>query len=175
MARPTSPRFRPSVERDGAAPRRTDGKAPQTGASAADEGVGARLLAEPQTGPDDRVTVGEACTPTGETYLWLHSVAHPSSQRTYVLDTSVLLSDPMALLRFDEHEVVLPVVVITELEGKRSHPELGYFARQALRLLDDLRIKHGRLDDPLPVNDAAARSGWSSTTPTPRCSLWGSG
>jgi PhoH-like ATPase len=57
-----------------------------------------------------------------------------------VLDTSVLLSDPMALLRFDEHEVVLPVVVITELEGKRNHPELGYFARQALRLLDDLRI-----------------------------------
>jgi PhoH-like ATPase len=49
---------------------------------------------------------------------------------------------------------VLPVVVITELEAKRSHPELGYFARQALRLLDDLRIKHGRLDDPLPVNDA---------------------
>jgi PhoH-like ATPase len=70
-----------------------------------------------------------------------------------VLDTSVLLSDPMALLRFDEHEVVLPVVVITELEAKRSHPELGYFARQALRLLDDLRIRHGRLDVPLPLND----------------------
>jgi PhoH-like ATPase len=82
------------------------------------------------------------------------SVVAPSNQRTYVLDTSVLLSDPLALLRFDEHEVVLPVVVITELEGKRSHPELGYFARQALRLLDDLRIKHGRLDDPLPVNEA---------------------
>jgi PhoH-like ATPase len=71
-----------------------------------------------------------------------------------VLDTSVLLADPMALLRFDEHEVVLPVVVISELEAKRAHPELGYFARQALRLLDDLRIKHGRLDQPLPVGDA---------------------
>jgi PhoH-like ATPase len=70
-----------------------------------------------------------------------------------VLDTSVLLADPMALLRFDEHEVVLPVVVITELEDKRAHPELGYFARQALRLLDDLRIEHGRLDEPLPVGD----------------------
>ena len=75
-------------------------------------------------------------------------------RRTYVLDTSVLLSDPHALLRFDEHEVVLPVVVITELEAKRSHPEIGYFARQALRLLDDLRVKHGRLDVPLPVSDA---------------------
>jgi PhoH-like ATPase len=72
-------------------------------------------------------------------------------RRTYVLDTSVLLSDPSALLRFAEHEVVLPVVVVTELEDKRAHPELGYFARQALRLLDDLRVSHGRLDEPIPV------------------------
>jgi len=73
----------------------------------------------------------------------------PDGRRTYVLDTSVLLADPLALIRFAEHEVVLPVVVITELEGKRHHPELGYFARSALRLLDDLRIEHGRLDEPL--------------------------
>ncbi|MBA3310609.1 MAG: PhoH family protein, partial [Nocardioidaceae bacterium] len=73
--------------------------------------------------------------------------------RTYVLDTSVLLADPGALNRFDEHEVVLPVVVITELEGKRAHPELGYFARSALRKLDELRILHGRLDAAVPVGD----------------------
>ena len=79
-------------------------------------------------------------------------VADP--KRTYILDTSVLLSDPRALLRFDEHDVVLPVVVITELEAKRSHPELGYFARQALRLLDDLRIEHGRLDQAIPIGTA---------------------
>jgi PhoH-like ATPase len=79
--------------------------------------------------------------------------AEPYRRRTYVLDTSVLLADPRALLRFDEHEVVLPVVVISELEGKRAHPELGYFARQALRLLDDMRIEHGRLDEPLPVGE----------------------
>ncbi len=71
--------------------------------------------------------------------------------RTYVLDTSVLLSDPHAIMRFDEHEVVLPAIVITELEGKRTHPELGYFARTALRLLDDLRIEAGRLDEPVPL------------------------
>ena len=52
-----------------------------------------------------------------------------------------------------EHEVVLPLVVITELEGKRHHPELGWFARQSLRMLDELRIKHGRLDQPVPTND----------------------
>lgn len=73
--------------------------------------------------------------------------------RTYVLDTSVLLADPGALHRFDEHEVVVPVVVITELEGKRDHPELGYFARAALRMLDELRSVHGRLDQPVPVSE----------------------
>ncbi|BBH18032.1 ATP-binding protein [Nocardioides baekrokdamisoli] len=71
--------------------------------------------------------------------------------RTYVLDTSVLLADPGALKRFEEHEVVLPVVVITELEAKRHHPELGYFARSALRQLDELRVTHGRLDEAVPV------------------------
>lgn len=73
--------------------------------------------------------------------------------KTYVIDTSVLLSDPRALLRFAEHSIVLPIVVITELEGKCHHPELGYFARSALRLLDELRVQHGRLDVPVPVND----------------------
>src|SRR5215212_4855518 len=76
-----------------------------------------------------------------------------STRRTYVLDTSVLLSDPGALLRFGDSDVVLPLVVIGELEDKRNHPELGWFARQALRILDDLRITHGRLDAPVPVGD----------------------
>jgi len=78
------------------------------------------------------------------------------AQRTYVLDTSVLLSDPQALFRFAEHDVVLPVVVVSELEGKRHDPELGYFARQALRLLDDLRVKHDRLDFPVAVGDGGS-------------------
>ncbi|RJK98397.1 PhoH family protein [Vallicoccus soli] len=73
--------------------------------------------------------------------------------RTYVLDTSVLLSDPRALLRFEEHEVVLPLVVVTELEAKRDHPEIGWFARAALRVLDGLREQHGRLDAAMPLPD----------------------
>src|SRR5215218_3064602 len=80
-------------------------------------------------------------------------VAAADRLRTFVLDTSVLLADPLSVLRFDEHEVVLPVVVITELEAKRSHPELGYFARSALRMLDDLRVANGRLDEPLPIGE----------------------
>src|SRR6476659_1288005 len=56
------------------------------------------------------------------------------------------------MLRFAEHEVVVPVVVVSELEAKRHHPELGYFARTALRLLDDLRVQHGSLDAPLALD-----------------------
>lgn len=71
--------------------------------------------------------------------------------RTYVLDTSVLLSDPQALFRFEEHAVVVPIAVVAELEAKRNDPELGYFARRTLRHLDDLRVVHGRLDDAVPI------------------------
>ncbi|MFC0673036.1 PhoH family protein [Brachybacterium hainanense] len=73
---------------------------------------------------------------------------------THVLDTSVLLSDPLSLTRFAEHDIVLPIVVVTELEAKRQHPDLGYFARQALRILDDLRERHGNLSVPLPIGTA---------------------
>ena len=71
--------------------------------------------------------------------------------RTFVLDTSVLLSDPKALFRFEEHEVVIPIVVINELEKKRNDLEIGYFARKVLRNLDELRQRHERLDFPVEV------------------------
>ncbi|CAB4722833.1 MAG: AAA family ATPase [Actinobacteria bacterium] len=74
-----------------------------------------------------------------------------NGKKTFVLDTSVLLADPGALHKFAEHEVIIPIAVIGELESKRDHPELGYFARAALRALDDLRITHGRLDKALTV------------------------
>lgn len=73
--------------------------------------------------------------------------------RTFIIDTSVLLSDPRAMFRFAEHEVVLPIVVINELEKKRNDLEIGYFARKALRFLDDLRQKHERLDFPVEVGE----------------------
>jgi PhoH-like ATPase len=83
-----------------------------------------------------------------------HADSEPApAGRVFVLDTSVLLSDPAAFRRFTNHEVVVPLVVISELEGKRHHPELGWFARQSLRMLDELRIKHGRLDQPVLCND----------------------
>jgi PhoH-like ATPase len=67
------------------------------------------------------------------------------------------LADPTAIFRFEEHEVIIPIAVIGELETKRDHPELGYFARAALRALDDLRVEHGRLDQPLKINAAGGK------------------
>ena len=64
----------------------------------------------------------------------------------------MLLADPAALGKFEEHDVVVPLVVLMELEGKRSHPELGRSARAALRYLEELRTRHGTLTDPIPVN-----------------------
>lgn len=79
------------------------------------------------------------------------SQSSESGPKSFVVDTSVLLSDPWALTRFGEHHVVLPLVVISELEAKRHHHELGWFAREALRMLDDLRLAHGRLDQRVPI------------------------
>lgn len=84
------------------------------------------------------------------------NTSQSQTERTYVVDTSVLLSDPRAMFRFAEHSVVIPVVVIGELEKKRHDPEIGFFARQALRLLDELRVIHGRLDFPVPVGDGGS-------------------
>ncbi len=57
----------------------------------------------------------------------------------YVIDTCVLLADPHALLRFDEHNVVLPLVVVEELDRQKSRmDEVGANARSAIRLLENL-------------------------------------
>ncbi|MEY4423320.1 MAG: hypothetical protein RLZZ258_423 [Actinomycetota bacterium] len=91
----------------------------------------------------------------GKTSAAKEKVTTAASQatKTYVLDTSVLLSDPKAIFKFKEQEVVIPIIVINELEKKRHDPEIGYYARQALRLLDDLRAEHERLDFPIQVGD----------------------
>lgn len=92
-----------------------------------------------------------ATTDTATTASTASTAPNSSPVLSYVIDTSVLLSDPWALLKFAEHHVILPIVVINELEAKRQHPELGWFARQALALLEDLRRTSGRLDREISV------------------------
>ncbi len=70
--------------------------------------------------------------------------------KTYVLDTCVLLADPHAPLRFDEHHVVLPLMVVEELDTKKTRmDEIGSNARAALRLLEELGAsRSGGLSEP---------------------------
>lgn len=72
---------------------------------------------------------------------------------TYILDTSVLLSSPRALFNYGKDAVVLPLVVIKELESKRNDPELGYAARTVLRSLEELRVEGADLREGVPIND----------------------
>ena len=76
-----------------------------------------------------------------------------AGRQTYVVDTSVLLGDPHALKKFGSAAVVLPVAVISELEGKRHHPELGWAARTSLRFLEKLRTENNNLVDEIKLND----------------------
>ncbi|MPZ74716.1 MAG: PhoH family protein [Nitriliruptorales bacterium] len=63
---------------------------------------------------------------------------------SYVLDTCVLLADPRALYRFEEHEVVLPLVVVEELDRNKTRmDEVGRNARTAVRLIEELRERSG--------------------------------
>ena len=63
---------------------------------------------------------------------------------SYVLDTCVLLADPRALYRFDEHDVVLPLVVVEELDRNKTRmDEVGRNARTAVRLIEELRERSG--------------------------------
>jgi PhoH-like ATPase len=98
-------------------------------------------------------TNSSATTKSSKSTAKAKSVKPDTKIKTFVIDTSVLLADPRAIFRFKEHEVVIPIIVINELEKKRHDPEIGYFARQALRHLDDLRMQHERLDFPVEVGD----------------------
>ena len=77
---------------------------------------------------------------------------------TYVLDTCVLLADPAALYRFEEHEVVLPLVVVEELDRNKTRmDEVGRNARTALRMIEELRE---RSDSGLRERCALPGGGW---------------
>ena len=82
---------------------------------------------------------------------------HP--KKTYVLDTNVLLHDPRSLFGFDEHDVVIPLTVIEEVDKfKKDLDEVGRNARTVSRTLDDLRAT-GSLRDGVasPGRRAACR------------------
>jgi PhoH-like ATPase len=77
-------------------------------------------------------------------------VAAPRAKRKngpsklFVLDTNVLMHDPMSLFRFEEHDIFLPMIVLEELDGhKKGMTEVARNARQASRSLDALASGQG--------------------------------
>ncbi|MEO7391247.1 MAG: PIN domain-containing protein, partial [Ramlibacter sp.] len=64
--------------------------------------------------------------------------------KLFVLDTNVLMHDPMSLFRFEEHDIFLPMIVLEELDGhKKGMTEVARNARQASRSLDALAGAQG--------------------------------
>ena len=74
-------------------------------------------------------------------------------KKIFVLDTNVLLHDPRAIYAFEDHDVVIPIVVVEELDTfKKDLSELGRNARQIGRFLDELRTE-GRITEGVPINN----------------------
>src|SRR5690349_23937595 len=76
------------------------------------------------------------------------------SKRIYVLDTNVLMHDPTALFKFEEHDVFIPMMVLEELDnGKKGHSEASRNARQVSRFLNEIIEAHGNkpIDDGVPL------------------------
>ena len=82
-------------------------------------------------------------------------------KRIYVLDTNVLMHDPTALFKFEEHDVYLPMQVIEELDnGKKGTSEASRNARQVSRFLNELVQESGldNLADGIPLQRPNGRS-----------------
>lgn len=73
--------------------------------------------------------------------------------KIYVLDTNVLLQDPYSIFSFEDNEVVIPAVVLEEVDSKKRYvDEVGRNARQVSRLIDKLRST-GRLHEKIPLEN----------------------
>jgi len=113
---------------------------------------------QPATVPDAVVLLSETVVPvpTQEPFKKT-SLARPASAkratqktnatqltRLFVLDTNVLLHDPMSLFRFEEHDIFLPMIVLEELDGhKKGMTEVARNGRQTSRMLDALVAQQG--------------------------------
>lgn len=73
-------------------------------------------------------------------------------KKNYVLDTNVLLHDPHAIFKFEDNDVIIPIVVIEEIDHfKREGNERGRNARSIARLIDGLRERNGSLAKGVPL------------------------
>jgi PhoH-like ATPase len=100
--------------------------------------------------------VQQTATPTAQTSNKkpASKKRHNGPRKLFVLDTNVLMHDPMSLFRFEEHDVFLPMIVLEELDGhKKGMTEVARNARQTSRSLDALAAAQGfDMEQGLPLN-----------------------
>jgi PhoH-like ATPase len=99
-----------------------------------------------------------------------HSTEDQESRRIYVLDTNVLMHDPAAIFRFDEHDIYLPMVVLEELDHhKKGLSEPARNVRQVSRFLDEIMRDANKteIDNGLPIPTALTGNGNGHTTRSP--------
>ncbi|MEQ9736513.1 MAG: PIN domain-containing protein, partial [Algiphilus sp.] len=90
-----------------------------------------------------------------------------TDHRIFVLDTNVLMHDPSALYRFEEHDIYIPMVVLEELDAaKKGTSEVSRNARQVSRMLDEIVSEAGRaqIADGLPLTGDRPRSLQAAST-----------
>ena len=86
--------------------------------------------------------------------------ASTPGKRLFVLDTNVLMHDPTALFRFQEHDIYLPMVVLEELDNnKKGHSEVARNARQTSRFLDELMVGIDNINEGIPLNNSSISNG----------------
>ena len=112
-------------------------------------------LAAPVAAPAPLAAVAAPAPPTRA-----RKPRHTGPAKLFVLDTNVLLHDPMCLFRFEEHDIFLPMIVLEELDGhKKGMTEVARNARQTSRTLDALAGHQGSdITAGLPLNATGHRT-----------------
>jgi len=97
--------------------------------------------------------------------------AQPDIRRLFVLDTNVLMHDPTALFRFQEHDIFIPMVVLEELDAsKKGLSEVARNVRQVSRFMDELMrdMDTGDIGHGLPLAQGAPDNGHHGARPSGR-------
>jgi PhoH-like ATPase len=98
-----------------------------------------KVIATPQAALPMPVAAATDGLAISKTAARARKTPHTGPRKLFVLDTNVLLHDPMSLFRFEEHDIYLPMIVLEELDGhKKGMTEVARNARQSSRTLDAL-------------------------------------
>ncbi len=88
---------------------------------------------------------------TMETKLNLKPKNSSDKRNCYILDTNVLLHDPSAIFRFEEHIVLIPLFVLDEIDSKKKDPQLGFNAREISQKLEQLITRSDHPEQGVPI------------------------